>query len=375
MPRVVVAHPSADVYGSDLQLIESLVALRDAGWQVTLRLPHDGPLVDVVGAQAPSVVVEVAPFPVLRKALLAPIPFLGLLLRTPRDLARLVRGIRRARPDAVYVNTVTIPLWIVAARLARVPVLVHVHEAEEEVPRPLRIAVNAPLLLARRVVANSRASARVVTGTIPRVAERTRVIVNGVPDRGAAPAGPREPDRLALVARLSPRKGVDVALEALALLRAQGRSTELDICGTAYDGYEWFEAQLRARAEQPDLAGAVHFCGYVNPTLPVLARASVVLVPSRVEPFGNTAVEALFAARPLVASDVQGLAEIVVPEETGLLVAPGDPVALAAAIARYLDDPAWAAAVAQRGREAALARFGTVRYRADLAAAVGELRR
>ena len=63
------------------------------------------------------------------------------------------------------------------------------------------------------------------------------------------------------------------------------------------------------------------------------------LVPSRVEPLGNTAVEAIFAQRPLVASRVQGLTEIVEDGRTRLLVPPGDPAALADAIARFLEDP------------------------------------
>ena len=63
------------------------------------------------------------------------------------------------------------------------------------------------------------------------------------------------------------------------------------------------------------------------------------LVPSRVEPLGNTAVEAMFAQRPLVALRVQGLTGIVEDGRTRLLVPPGDPAALADAIARFLEDP------------------------------------
>ena len=68
--------------------------------------------------------------------------------------------------------------------------------------------------------------------------------------------------------------------------------------GTTFPGYEWFEQRLRERAARPDLAGHVRFAGYLHPTWPALADADVVLVPSRVEPFGNTAVEALHARRP-----------------------------------------------------------------------------
>jgi glycosyltransferase involved in cell wall biosynthesis len=278
--------------------------------------------------------------------------------------------IRSVRPVALYVNTLTMPLWILAGRLTRTPVLVHVHEAEEDAAKLLRIALNAPLLLAQSVLANSEVSRRVLLDVLPCLARRTVVVHNGVSDRGAAPLDRAQPGRIAVVARLSPRKGVDVAIDAIAILRAAGRDVRLDVCGTAYAGYEWFEKELRARASEPMLADAVHFLGYVNPTDPVLAAASIVLVPSRVEPFGNTAVEGLLSGRPVIASAVQGLAEILTDGQTGLLVPPGDARALAGAIGRLLDDSNLSAAIAERGRRDALRRFSIDRYQADVNAAI-----
>jgi len=368
---MLVAHPSPDVYGSDRQLVESLTGLRAAGWDVTVCLPARGPLVELLS----DIAIRVEPFPVLRKALLRPLALARLALATPRDLLRLVRAIRSVHPDVVYVNTLTIPLWILAARLTRTPVLVHVHEAEEDLPRFVRAALNAPLLLASSVITNSAASRRVLLDVLPRLSRRTAVVPNGVSDARAEPVVQAELGRLAVVARLSPRKGVDIALEAVAILRRQGRDVSLDVCGTAYPGYEWFERQLRERADQPDLAGAIRLLGYVDRTGPVLAAASVVLVPSRVEPFGNTAVEGLLAQRPVVASNVQGLAEILTDHRTGLLVPPGDPAALATAIACILDDAELAARLAEAGRVEAIARFSSTRYRRDICAAAAALLR
>ncbi len=362
MSRVLIAHASSDLYGSDLQLVESIDGLAERGWDVSLALPDSGPLVDL----AERAQIQIERFPVLRKSLLRPLPFLLLVLRTPVDLLRLVRRVRAVNPDVVYVNTVTIPLWIIAARLTRTAVLVHVHEAEADAPKLLRMGLAAPLLFATAIVANSSASARAVADAVPRLERKIRVVPNGVPDHGAAPLEAMLPGQLALVARLSPRKGIDVALEAVALLRAQHRDVHLEVCGTVFDGYEWYEEQLRRRAAEPDLAGAVRFAGYVSPTAPVLARASVVLVPSRVEPFGNTAVEAMFAQRPVVASAVQGLCEIIEDGRSGLLVPPGDPASLARAIERLLADPELARSLASRGRAEAEERFTVERYRVDI---------
>jgi glycosyltransferase involved in cell wall biosynthesis len=182
-----------------------------------------------------------------------------------------------------------------------------------------------------------------------------------------ATEGPR---LVVLVGRLSPRKGNDVALEAVARLRAEGRNVRLELYGSVFPGYEWFEEQLRARSSEPDLAGHVHFGGYTSPTWPALARAEVVLVPSRTEPFGNTALEAQLAGRPVVASAVQGLREIVTHGETGLLVPPDDAPALAAAIAAILDDPKRATAIALAGQVSARRNFSPERYRTAITDAV-----
>jgi glycosyltransferase involved in cell wall biosynthesis len=343
-------------------MLESVAAYRESGWDVTLALPGDGPLTSLIS----DAVVRLIDFPVLRKSLLRPLPLAWLVARMPAVLARLVRQIRSVRPDVVYVNTVTIPWWSLAARIARVPVVAHVHEAEVGVGRLLGLALNAPLLMSHVVIANSGHSARVAAHSVPSLVKKTVVVPNGIPDRGALAPADAGRSHVVYVGRLSPRKGTDVALDAVALLRQAGRDVTLEVCGSVFPGYEWFEAELRARANGPDLAGAVEFAGHVMPTTPVLARANVVVVPSRTEPFGNTAVEAMLAQRPLAASRVDGLAEIVTDGRTGRLVPPGDPRALADAVAEFLDDRPRAEEMAARARTDALARFSSERYRSDI---------
>ena len=354
-------------------MVSAVDGLLAAGWTTTVVLPSRGPLLDLLDKR-PEVVVEVADFPVLRKALLTPLGIARLFLGLPGSLWRLRRILRAVDPAVLYVNTVTLPWWVAAGWLARVPVVVHVREAEDDRPRLVRWALTAPLLLARTVLTNSAASRRTLLESVPALAERTSVLYNGiVGPPGVTPTpipAADQPARIALVARLSPRKGVDVALEALAILRAQGRCVRLEISGTVFTGYEWYERQLRERAERADLRGAVEFLGYVHPTWSVLERATVVLVPSRAEPFGNTAVEGLLAARPVVASNVKGLTEIIEDGRTGLLVPPDDPEALASAIASILDNPELVRSLSDQGHDDATKRFAVTRYRADIAASL-----
>ncbi|MGY4643598.1 glycosyltransferase family 4 protein [Cellulomonas sp. URHB0016] len=374
MTHVVVAHPSPDLYGSDRQLLESISAIVGRGGTVELVLPADGPLLPLARDRGAQVLV--ASFPVLRKRLLHPLRLPGLLWRSATATVRATRWLRRVRPDLLYVNTVTIPVWLLAGRLARVPVLAHVHEAEDG-GRLVAAALAAPMLLARRVVANSAAAAAILVAALPPLAARTEVVHNGVPAPPSPPADAGHatgaPWRLAAVGRLSPRKGTDVALEAVALLAAQGLDVQLSVAGTAFAGYEWFVEQLTERASRPDLAGRVELLGYVHPTWDLLAASDVVLVPSRVEPFGNTAVEAMLARRPVVASRTQGLAEVVLDGRTGLLVAPDDPVALAAAVAGLLRDDAARDTLARAGEVDAHDRFSTEKYSERLLRVIDEV--
>ena len=373
---VLVAHPSPDLYGSDRQLVETVVGLVAGGYRVKAALPQDGPLVPVL--RRAGAAVAVLPFTVLRKALLTPGGLSALALDAGPEIARLRRVIQISGADAVLVNTVTIPWWPLAARAAGVPVLAHVHEAEDTQHPVIRAGLNAPLLAATQIVANSGAARKVLLDAQPLLASRTRVIHNGVagPRSPLAPLrtrGAAEPFRVAMVGRLSPRKGVDVALEAIALLRAEGVDASLRVAGSIFPGYEWYEEELRRRAAAPDLAGHVELLGYVHPTWPVLEQADAVVVPSRAEPFGNTAVEAMHAGRPLVACRVQGLAEVVTDGVTGLLVAPDSPRALADALARCAADPGLALDLAERGRQEAARRFSVEGYRERMAAAVSHM--
>lgn len=363
--RVLLPHPSSDLYGSDRQMLETVTAFVERGWHVVVAMPPGGPLEPLVVERGAEVVaIDV---PVLSKRLLSPRRALAFAWASLVGLVTLPRAVRQARADVVWVNTLTIPAWLVAGRLARVPTVCHVHEAEDDAPALVRWVLTAPLVLAGRVVTNSHAAHESLRRSSARSARRVTVVHNGVPGPDDEPAPPRtrtpdDPLRLALVGRLSPRKGTDVALEAVAIARGRDVDASLTVVGTQFPGYEWFVDELESRSRDADLAGHVAFLGYVHPTWPVLADADAVLVPSRVEPFGNTAVEGMLAQRPVVASRTQGLAEVVSDGVTGVSVPPGDAEALADAICHLAADPAEARQLAAAGRAEALNRFSVDAY-------------
>ncbi|NEK85476.1 glycosyltransferase family 4 protein [Blastococcus saxobsidens] len=373
-PSLLVVHPGSELYGADRMLLESVIALAGR-FTVTVALPGPGPLVDAI--ESHGVAVELCPMPVLRNSALRPSGALRLLADAVRGLVPALRLLRRHAAAGVYVSTLTLPSWPLLARLAGRRSVCHVHEAEQSAPRMLRRGMALCPALSDRVVANSRFTLDVLTEVAPRLSRRATVVHNAV--RGPAevvPARPRldGPLRLLFVGRLNPRKGPQVALAALAELVRRGVDARLTVVGDVFPGYEWFVDELRATVADAGLGDRVEFLGFHADVWPQLAGADVALVPAvGDESFGNTAVEAVLAARPLVVSDHSGLREAAAGYTGAQAVPAGDARAWADAIARVAAD--W-----PRFREAALAdaalareRSAPERYAAELVEAVAAL--
>jgi hypothetical protein len=358
-----VVHPTAELYGSDRMLLESVRALTPQ-WDVRVIVAATGPLQQA--CRSAGAVVQTLPFPVLRKTALHPLGILRLIgqLLTGLLTGGWMRMVRDA--DVVIVNTITVPVWLLLARLAGVPAVCHVHEAEESAPAVIRRALTLPLRLARLVVANSAAARDVLVTSDRRLAGRIEVLHNGVPGppRPVAPVRRRVTGglRLLLVGRISRRKGSDVAVEALGVLARRGVRVRLTLAGDVFAGYEPFARQLKERVAALGLADRVSFTGFVQDVWSLHEEADIVLVPSRCEPFGNVAVEAMLAGRPVIASAVQGLKEIVQDGVTGLVVPADDVHALADAVQRLEEDWLLAQTLASSGQLRARERFGVDRY-------------
>lgn len=329
---VLLVHPGAELFGSDRMLLESAIGLIEAGARVVVALPSSGLLVPELRAAGAEVVI--LPMLVLRKVLLTPRGLPRLFRDTFRGLGAAWRLIGRLRPDVVYVSTIIIPQWPLVARLRRTRSVSHVHEAEASGNKLVNGILYSPHLASERTIVNSRFSLDTIRAALPALARRSHVVYNGVTSP-PQPISPRPRIERALrvlyIGRLSPRKGPDLVIEAASALHTSGREVEVTLLGAVFEGYEWFERDLR---EQAAAAGvSVDFAGFHSVIWPFLAEADVLVVPSRVdEPFGNTAVEGILALRPVIASDSSGLREAAGGYATAQLVTPGDAESVAAAL-------------------------------------------
>ena len=253
-------------------------------------------------------------------------PWLALLV--PALLAGFVRAARRVDADLLHAHW--IPAGWVAARSGK-PYVVQVWGTDVELARRVPRLARGVLSRAELVIAASTAladSARALG------AREVRVIPSGV-DLPAEVGAEAEPPEVLYAGRLSAEKGVLELVEAT-------RGIKLVVAG---------DGPLR-----PRVPGALGFVAH-NELERLYARAAVVACPSRREGFGVTCLEAMAHARPVVATDVGGLRDLVVDGETGLVVPPRDPGALRAALERLLGDRALRRRLGAAGRMCAQERF------------------
>lgn len=169
----------------------------------------------------------------------------------------------------------------------------------------------------------------------PEITSRSSVIHNGFEVPALLPEPlPTDTPRILCLGRLAVQKGFDVALTAFASITDHFPSARLILAG---DGPE--RSALEHRVADLGLANVVDFLGWVSPhdVLPLINTATMVVIPSRWEGLPSVVLQAAMMARPVVATRVSGLSEVVVHQNTGLLVEPEDSQALAEAIVLLLD--------------------------------------
>ena len=176
-----------------------------------------------------------------------------------------------------------------------------------------------------------------------------RVVFNGISATEMAPVEPRaDAADLVSVGEFRHIKGTDVLIEALANLHRSGRRVSLAVAGDGEEG-----SALREQVARLGLCDSVRFLGH-SPARQAFSHGRLLAMPSRADSLPYVAIEAAGAGIPIVASDVDGIPEILGSDST--LVPPENPERLAAAIAAALDDPGRARAGAARLRK----RIGTL---------------
>jgi glycosyltransferase involved in cell wall biosynthesis len=369
--RVLYVDHTAMLGGGEIALL-NLVRHLDRG-QVTpiVLLFTEGPLADKLRLVCEVLVRSLPPsIATTKKDTLG----LGTLLRV-RDIAaaviytvRLAKFIKRSCIDLVHTNSLKADIIAgIAGRLADRPVVWHVRDRidSDYLPAPVVtlfrllcrlipqfVIANSCATLATLHLASKRPSTSIPSGID--LSQRTAVVHDGL-DPAANVAEKSIKQRtpiIGLIGRICEWKGQHVFLDAAARVRQQFPSTHFRIIGAPLFGEQTYEARLHRQCSSLGLDDVVEFSGFRSDIPAVIADLEIVVHASITgEPFGQVIIEGMAAAKPVVATNGGGVPEIVVHDETGLLVPMGDAIAMADAICALLTNPHKAQEMGARGFE------------------------
>jgi glycogen(starch) synthase len=340
--------------GVEVLGVEFVRALTDRGHEVTVLTSHgslDLPDVD-----------EHEDVPIHR------FPFLRALAERDIDaLARALEGVaavkRKVLPDVVHLRFTdpSVLFHLKTEDGSRVPLLVSIEVMLPEAEAGPGSLVGRVLRRADHVTAVSHATLDGARRLVPEIHARSSVVYNALPRSGRPPTPPpMDRPLITCIGRVVEDKGFDLAIRAMPRIVEFRPDARLTIAG---DGPA--RGALESLAADLGVADAVFFAGWIPPErIPVLIEEStLVVVPSRwEEAFGLVALEAARGMRPVVATRVGGLPEVVADGETGIVVPPEDPDAIANAVLTLLGDPATAETMGGAAAERARRNFGFERY-------------
>lgn len=298
-----------------------------------------------------------------------------------RDLERLaaVRArvgeiVRDTRPDVVHaVFTGAAVFYLKRGALGDAPLILSFHGSWPMIDIRPEVGIGYTLSEATWVTACSDAALGDLLASAPFVEGKSSVVLNGMDPADDAEPGPPPAGAPVLLAsgRVVRDKGFDVAIDAFAEVVEEFAQARLVIAG---DGP--VRDELREQAAALGLGERVELPGWVSPhaVASLVASSTVVVVPSRLEGFGLVALEAAHGARPVVAARVGGLPEVVADGETGLIVPPDDPSALAGAILALLRSREESTRMGRTARDRALRLFSGARHTDDWEALYSRVR-
>jgi len=344
--RVLYVHGIGEIGGAETDLLALLKGLDRNRFQPFVVCPPRGPLIKEI--ERLDIPVYGIRIPAWRKA--------KDWVAIPAAIWKLKRLIHSWQVNLIHVNDYWWgPLVHAAAKQSHVPVVVHVRQQIESC-RVRQYGLKKPASLF--AVSNNIANVLLDSGVD---SQKVHVVYSGVDLQSSVPRSDREALRnqygldsqqtvIGTIANIFPRKGYEYLIDALEVLRAPFPNICCFIVGK---GDSIYLEKLQQLVRQKGLDSNVVFAGFQSNVHDYLTMFDVFVLPSVLEGFGIVLIEAMAMEKPVVATSVGGIPEVVEDGVTGILVAPRDSRQLADAVDRLLQDPQLSGQMGHAGRERA----------------------
>ena len=345
--RLLLVADSLDVGGAEWHVVNLASALAEQGHRITLACTVEGVLA-----------------PLAQNAGISVRPLLHHLVKrrqSPRYAWKLAKLVRQSQFDLVHAHMYASALASAYALLGTsIPLVITEHSQANWRSHYACRCSQWSYSQARHVIAVSREIRRRLIEQEGVPSDRVSVIMNALPPASEQcksiqpdlPAALRTGLLVGVAARLQPEKGVAYFLEAAAHVLQFLPEVHFLVMG---DGPQ--RKELQAYVEQLGVQEHVHFLGFRLDARAIIGLLDVLVVPSLSEGTPLVTLEAMSAGVPVVASAVGGIPEQVRHQSEGILVPPGDALALGEAVLHLLQNPTWMQQLGEAGRQRALSRF------------------
>lgn len=337
--KIAVLFSSPGIGGATLGALENITALLTLGYKFVAFMPYEGPMRKRL--EALGVPVEVIAYDWWSTEHKPPSPYLY-FRRAAGFVNSGLKIAKRAKAlgcEAIITNTVVVPAGALAAKFAGLPHFWYLHEFGFEDHGFYFWAGKGTIRrfiarFSKGVVVNSIAMYKVFVKHIPK--SKLHLTYYPVPmadyDIQHLPLGPDGEMKMVLAGRITPAKGQEDAIRAVAHCRQKGMNVTLTLMGYQTEDYTPFLKQL---AKELQVENAVHIAEF-NPDPQAYIRTHhIALICSRFEAFGRVTIEAQKMGLPVVAANTGGSIELIEEGKTGLFYTPGNDIELAEKIGLY----------------------------------------
>ncbi|MCF6129777.1 glycosyltransferase family 4 protein [Flavobacterium sp. AS60] len=374
MINILFIHQSSDLYGSDKTLLLLLKNLDKSRFNPIVIIPHEGPLKEELEKQ--NIKVIVAPVLKLYRKMFTPTNLFKFLKEIRSGVATLDDLNEKYQFDLIYSNTLAVLLGHFYTRKRKIKHLWHVHEIIESPKIFTRLFCRLLQSSATTKIVYNSISTQNFWNVNSKIASKSRVIWNGLefPKNSASvdeittiretffKSKPNE-IVIALIGRISRWKGQQLLLNVFNTLSNKHQNIKLVFIGSPPPNQDGFLEDLKWDIQKYQLADRVLVIPFQKEIFKFWQSIDIAVVPSiEPEPFGLVAVEAMLAKKPVIGSNHGGLTEIIINNETGILVEPNNKNYLAEAISKLIENQELREKFGKNGYNRAIKEFSIEKY-------------
>jgi glycosyltransferase involved in cell wall biosynthesis len=374
MINLLFIHQSGEMYGSDKTLLFLLKYLDKSRFTSVVILPSEGPL--KIALENENIKVVIAPVLKLHRKMFSVKEIYNFLNDSKKAVSTMDILHKTHHFDIIYSNTLAVLLGINYARKRKIKHIWHIHEIIES-PKLIKhfflklIQIKANT----KIIYNSFATSK-FWNVNSIIARKSVIILNGLESiKEILPEKEIQKIRLdffnadsneiviALIGRINSWKGQAILLEGFVELAKLNTNIKLVFIGSTPPNQDYLVADLHNKIAECNITEKVAIIPFQENIADFWQSIDIAVVPSiEPEPFGLVAVEAMLAKKPVVASNHGGLSEIVVNNETGLLVEPRNVNELIIALQKLIENEELRKSFGQKGYEKAIKEFSVEHY-------------